>query len=124
MPVKSLRKPTYTLHKPTGQARVRIGRKDHYLGLYGSPRSREGYDELVQEWIARNGDAARYALTVDELALLFMADAEEHYRHSDGTPTRGADNMRDALRPLVRLFGRRTRPDSRSSLLCAMVRAT
>lgn len=29
---KTLRKPAYLLHKPTGQARIRIDRKDHYLG--------------------------------------------------------------------------------------------
>ena len=45
MPKK--RKPAYTLHKPTGQARVRIKGKDHYLGEYGTPESRERYDDLI-----------------------------------------------------------------------------
>jgi hypothetical protein len=33
------RKPSYLLHKATGQARVRIDGKDEYLGEYGSLES-------------------------------------------------------------------------------------
>jgi hypothetical protein len=47
---KILKKPAYTLHKPTGQARVRIGQRDYYLGEYGSPESRDQYDALIAEW--------------------------------------------------------------------------
>ena len=54
MPKK--RKPSYLLHKPTSQARVRIDGKDHYLGEYGSQESRDRYDDLVAEWFALNGD--------------------------------------------------------------------
>lgn len=64
MPVK--RKPSYLLHQSTGQARVRIDGKDHYLGAYGSPESRDRYDDLVAEWLARQ-DVQRATLTVDEL---------------------------------------------------------
>jgi len=50
---KTLRKPAYLLHKPSGQARVRIDRKDRYLGNYGSPESREAYDDIIADWFAR-----------------------------------------------------------------------
>ena len=43
------RKPAYTLYKPTGQARVRIDGKDHDLGRFRSPESRNRYDELIVE---------------------------------------------------------------------------
>lgn len=33
--------PTYRLHKPTGQAVVTIGGRDHYLGAHDTPASRE-----------------------------------------------------------------------------------
>jgi len=33
------RKPSYLLHKPSGQIRVRIDGKDEYLGKYGLPES-------------------------------------------------------------------------------------
>ena len=55
MPTK--RKPSYLLHKPTGQARVRIDGKDIYLGEYGTPESRDRYDDLMTEWFARQGRA-------------------------------------------------------------------
>ena len=44
------KKPGYWSHKPSGQAYVRIDGKDHYLGPYGSPESRDRYDEIVREW--------------------------------------------------------------------------
>ena len=76
---KKVRKPAYALHRPTGQARVRIGGKDHYLGAYGSPESRERYDDLLSEWLAR-GDAERYRLTLDDLSLLYLEHARSHCR--------------------------------------------
>ena len=39
--------PSYLLHKPSGQARIRIDGRDIYLGKYGSPESRAAYDRLV-----------------------------------------------------------------------------
>jgi len=40
--------PSYLLHKPSGQARVRIAGKDIYLGVYGSAESRQRYGEIVR----------------------------------------------------------------------------
>ncbi len=39
--------PSYLLHKPTGQARVRIAGQDHYLGEFGSEASRIAYGQLI-----------------------------------------------------------------------------
>ena len=102
MPIK--RKPAYTLHKPTGQARVRINGKDHYLGSYGSPESQERYDELMTAWLAQN-DLTGYTLTVDDLSLLFIDFADRYYRRKDGTATGTINNVRDALRYLVKDYG-------------------
>jgi integrase len=102
MPKKQ--KPSYKLHKPSGQARVRIDGHSVYLGLYGSPESRERYDDLIAEWFARNGDASRYSLTVDDLSLLFVEHAKAYYL-KDGEPTSEVSNIRIALRPLIKLFG-------------------
>ena len=41
MPNRKTRIPSYTLHKGTGQARVRVAGCDHYLGLYGTVESRK-----------------------------------------------------------------------------------
>ena len=41
--------PAYSLHKTTGQARVRIDGRDHYLGKFGAPESRRKYARLIGE---------------------------------------------------------------------------
>lgn len=100
------RKPKYSLHKATGQARVRLNGKDHYLGAYGSPESRQRYDDLVAEWYAKNEDAAQYKLTIDDLAILYVEHAKSYYRKPNGEQTTEGDSIRLALRPLIRLYGR------------------
>ena len=99
------RKPSYLLHKTTGQARVRIDGKDHYLGAYGSPESREHYDELIVEWFAKNGDLTQYTLTVDDLTLLYIKHVHEHYQ-KNGRPTSEATCIKTTLRYLVAICGR------------------
>lgn len=53
--VRFVRKPSYWLHKPTGQGRVRIKGKDYYLGEYGSEQSLRRYRQLVESLLA-DGD--------------------------------------------------------------------
>ena len=101
MPTK--RKPSYLRHKTTGQARVRIDGRDHYLGPYGSPESRERYDDLIAEWFAK-GDVSNYKMMVDHLAILFVEHAESYYR-KNGQPTAEVCSIRHALRSLVAMFG-------------------
>ena len=85
MPPK--RKPSYLLHQRSGQARVRIDGKDHYLGPYESPESRERYDALIAQWMARSGDTSQYTLTIDDLALLYIEFAQSYYRKPSGEQT-------------------------------------
>jgi len=101
---KMIRQPAYSLHKASGQARVRINRRDHYLGLHGSPESYERYQDLIAEWRIRNGDTDRYTLTVDDLALLYLDYAKLHYR-KNGRETSEVHCTRSALRFLVAAAG-------------------
>ncbi len=96
-------KPAYLLHRATGQARCRTNGKDHYLGQFGSPESRERYEDLVAEWFARNGDTTRHTLTVDDLVLLYLEHAQQHYR-KNGQPTSEVTNIRIALKYVVAKF--------------------
>ncbi len=100
----SKRTPGYLLHKPTGQARVRINGKDFYLGAYDSPASRDLYEALVGKW-QRTQDYANVLITVDELVLAYLTHAKAYYV-KDGKPTSEIADLRSALRPLVKLFGR------------------
>jgi len=58
----------YWNHRPSGRAHVRIDGKDHYLGLYDSPESRDRYDEIIRDWtLSQSPD--RFTLKRDEFPL-------------------------------------------------------
>jgi integrase len=114
-------KPSYRLHKATGQAIVTLpdangGRRDVYLGKYNTPESRAEYDRVLAEWQAQNHRLAGLKvglsnprfdpeLTINELADAFWPEAEKHYRHPDGTPTGELHDFRLSFRPLKYLYG-------------------
>jgi integrase len=106
--------PSYRLHKPTGQAVVRLDGHDYYLGKHGTEASHKAYDRLIGEWLATGlrrmptpaTPAPAADLTVGQLILAFWQHARQHYKKADGTPTGELDNLRDALRPLRRLYSR------------------
>jgi integrase len=84
--------PAYSLHKSTGQAVVYVDRKPIYLGLHGTPESRQQYAALLDQLaVATPGvqPTAKVAppaeKSVGELCLKFVtvelsryADAEQH----------------------------------------------
>ena len=48
---RSTSAPSYRLHKATGQARVTINGKTHYLGKYGTEESEQRYKQaLADHW--------------------------------------------------------------------------
>ncbi len=111
MPRKAAKVPAYCLHKASGRAVVRVNGKDHYLGPFGSAESHERYAELIERW--RLAKAApkelpelppSQELSVNELLLKYWDYAESYYS-SQGQPTKELVCMRDALRPVKRLYG-------------------
>src|SRR3954454_15629711 len=114
MPSKPRKVPSYRLHKPTGQAVVRLDGRDFYLGKHGTEASHEAYRRTIAEGLTRGTTrcdtqavpAGSPTLTIGELILAFWTShGEKYYRRADGSPTGGLDNFRDALRPLNRLYG-------------------
>lgn len=109
MPRLTRRHPAYRLHKASGQAIVTLGGQDFYLGPHDTKASRDEYDRLIAVWLA-NGRRLpapaedRPPPTVAEIILSYWRFAERHYQR-DGKPTRHLDNIRDALRPLRKLYG-------------------
>jgi integrase len=105
--------PAYRLHRPTGQAVVRIDGHDCYLGKHGTDGSRERYDRLIAEWLTAGrpvvpdpaGRPGHASLSVNELLLAYWQYAQQHYRSPEGTPTQELDNLRHALRHLRKLYG-------------------
>ncbi len=110
MPVRTPRTPSYRHHRPTGQAVVTLGGRDFYLGKFGSAESRAEYDRLVAEWLASGRALApptpgvdTAAPTVAELILAYVRFAGGYYL-KDGAPTSEVANIKNALRPLRRLY--------------------
>lgn len=113
MPRRSNPVPSYRLHKSSGQARVLIGGQHIYLGAYGSEASRQRYARLLAKQTATSKSSNRpqsavttldRELTVAELVLRYWEFAETYYV-KDGQPTKELVSMREALRPVRRLFG-------------------
>jgi len=94
---KSRRIPAYVHHKPTGQARVRINGKDHYLGKYGSPGSHEKYDELVAELVVNSHPSS--CRTLNAVLAAWWAECKRRYSNGKGK-LGGAGNWR----PIIRLL--------------------
>lgn len=99
--------PTYTLHKPTGQARVRIDGRDVYLGKYRSQESLKEYARICAEVESGGAQAAAppAGLTVVDLLGRFWAHARQHYRDEEGKPTSEIGWLVDSLEPVVELYG-------------------
>jgi integrase len=101
--------PSYNHHKQSGQARVRIGGRDIYLGPYGSPSSKELYAQLIAEHFA-NGESQSIVVTNGEklsLAALVVKydDFAKSYYVKNGTPTGERYVIKMAVAPLVNLYG-------------------
>src|SRR5262249_47281975 len=66
----------------------------------------------IAEWLTAGGRqprqtalAAAPETSVSELILAYWRHAEHHYRYPGGMPTKELDNLKDALRPLKKLYG-------------------
>ena len=80
MAKRSVRIPKYQRHG-TGQAKVRLGGHDFYLGKFGTSESRERYRRLISEWTAlgcprpwsgpAKGSGRADTLAVDEVILAY-----------------------------------------------------
>jgi integrase len=116
MPGRKPSTPAYRYHKARDCAVVTLGGKDHYLGVYNSEESREKYDRLVAEWLARGRQLEPPALatptpaaptpTVNDLILRFMRHAAAYYRRSDGTATTELTEYKRTLAVMRDLYGR------------------
>lgn len=100
------KRPRYLLHKPSGQARVILNGKHHYLGAYDSLESHQRYEQLIAEWILPDGDLTKFDLSVSELCLLSVEHAVQHFRRKDDSATGTIRNVREAPRYLLDLFGK------------------
>lgn len=92
----------------SGQAVVRLGGKDFYLGRFGTPEAQAQYDTLIAEWLSRGRtlpQAQDAELSVNELVLAYLRQhVESHYR-KNGKATSEQSLIRSALRVLKDAYG-------------------
>jgi integrase len=104
---KHTRVPGYRLHKASGRAVVTLSGRDHYLGEYDSPASRQAYNRLMAEWQAGGGKLAREISdgpTIAELASAWVAHATRYYRKR-GRPTGQVNQAKRITNDLNQLYG-------------------
>jgi integrase len=116
--------PSYRLHKQSGQAIVTLSGRDVLLGKHGSADSKAEYQRVISEWLAGNRmapDTDSSDLSVSELVLMFWRHAKGYYRGPDGKPTTELRNLKAALRPLRRLYGKTSARDFGPRALKAVI---
>ncbi len=109
MPKLTLQQPKYRKHKASGQAIVTVAGKDHYLGPHGTKASKEEYDRLVGEWLARGRRAPvgpeKPAVTVVEVLAAYWKHAQVYYV-KNGEQTNEVAAMRKVISDIKSLYGR------------------
>jgi integrase len=112
--VRSRSVPAYRLHKSSNQAITTLpdgrgGRRDIYLGEYGSEASKCEYARVVAEWIAAGRQLPQSAvandLTVNELLLRYWEYAVGYYGWGPENRRGDQANCRDVLRIVKELYG-------------------
>ena len=111
--------PRYRRHRPTGQAVVTIDGRDHYLGRYGSHDSHEKYERLIKAWRRRRDQTLPPPAgtepaplvpkepTVNVISLTYIRYAKTYYKPTAEGEQKEVGCLRDALKLVRRLYGRR-----------------
>jgi integrase len=105
MPRLSNRNPSYRRHRASGQAVVTLSGQDIYLGPHGSAASRQEYDRVMGEYLARGRQLAATPATsrVSDIIAAYWQFAAGYY----GTPVRRSrlSSIKVALGVLRRTYG-------------------
>lgn len=82
--------PKYRHHKASGLAVITVNGRDHYLGPYGTPESRDAYAKIVDEWNTM-GQASTYGILTDASVSMLINDylnfCEGYYPKSKNSET-------------------------------------
>lgn len=101
--------PSHCHHKAKNLGYVCLNEKTIYTGPWGSSHAESEYERIIAEWL-HNGRQLPKKLKgepgylVEQLVADFWRWAEQHYVKG-GRPTREMNNIRDAVRPLLQLYG-------------------
>jgi hypothetical protein len=106
------RVPKYRLHKASGRAVVTLPNpgalrgRDVFLGRYGTPESQQRYARVIAEWSATGAvrPAPTTDITIVELVDRYWAHVRSYYV-KDGKPSSEQGIIKQALAPLLKLYG-------------------
>lgn len=97
-------KPSYRMHKASGQAVMTVRGQTIYLGKFGSPESHKRFSEILADHkLGKPIISDAGGLTVAEAALAYLDFADRYYRNQDGQSTRQTPRIQRALSTLVKL---------------------
>jgi len=92
----------------SGQARVRLNGKPHYLGLWGSPEAHEAYGKLLKQWEATDRKPIGPQPVHADEATFTMGDLAEQYEAwLDGTGRYRKHGKETSARRVTRVALRR-----------------
>lgn len=98
--------PSYRRHS-SGQARVTINGRAHYLGVYGSPASKQAYKVLLAEWLAsgepESFGVAQQQLTMAQVMADYLSYCKKYYGPTSSSSSEYS-NIRQAIRPVAKLY--------------------
>lgn len=101
--------PSYLPHSASGQARVRVNKRDIYLGPYGSPESKQAYARFIAENFANGEPASLPILAGERLTIAALVvkydDFARAYYVKNGVPTDERYAIKAAVSTLVSLYG-------------------
>lgn len=117
----SRRIPGYLFHKATGQARVIIAGKTHWLGKHGTPESHERYDNLIGELVATRGNDCHTSISLSEVLAGFWKYAKERYGKFGRGPYGHAVNWRGSIRLLREAYGKQRARDLRPKQVKSLI---
>jgi integrase len=91
-----MRVPSYSHHKATGQAYVKLAGKFVYLGKYGTEESQRKYEQVIGEYLSNGRQAPASVdkesiLTVGQLFACYLEHCRDYYQR-DGEPTQEYDS--------------------------------
>ncbi len=101
--------PKYSLHKPSGRARVILDGQHIWLGKYGSEESVERYNRLVAELCSSSPTLPVQPgaeLTITEVISRYWKHCQGYYVLKDGQPSGWLDHIQLVLRLLRETYGR------------------
>lgn len=105
----SKKTPTLRRHRRSGHGYAWLHGRQVWFGPYEDPETHRRFARTLAEWIA-NGrrlppEQTREEMRVADIVAAYLEFAERVYTKPDGAPTREVENLGDAVRLLLKLYG-------------------